>query len=80
MNKVTMDQYVEWYSLGDDYVVSQLIYLNPEHEQLHILETDCWEHEIFKENGESYDVFKDRYIEITKKYVKDWNEVKLEYL
>lgn len=74
ISTVTMEQWNEWHELGDVVVVEELLELYPDHEHLLELENDCFLHDQVVENGERYSVFKNRFIDITSRYVKDWKE------
>lgn len=75
---MTMNEWNKAHQMGDVVVVDELIKEQGMNEELDKLQDDCWEHEFFVEGGESYDSFKDRFIEITSKYVIDWDEEEIE--
>lgn len=71
---ITMNEWLEWHEMGDSDVVDNLLEIVGPNDELEELSDDCWKHELFVDGGEAYEDFKERFCEITSKYVVDWDE------
>lgn len=61
---LSIENILESYEQGDVVLIEELLKMSPENEDLKNIEERCWTHEYFKENGESYEDFKEDYAKV----------------
>lgn len=75
---MTMEDWNKAHQLGDVIIVERLLEKVGPNAELSQLDIDSWEHEFFKDGGESYDTYKERLIKVTSQYVTDWDHALIE--